>query len=556
MADIDASTVEYNQGGFGAVVRKVDRRLHDYVSVKDFGAIGNGATDDSTSVNKAISFAKSNGCSLYWPTGVYLCASNLADFHNIPQSGEGKVKRGTDVFHITPPGAALNRIYFSATGNNSNDGLTADKPKQSLSELTRVLQSWNEMGRLSSGKWQFKLAAGEWINEQIKISFNILSCYAIEIVGEATSDPWVPATKIRQTGTIKQGYWIEPGGNVEIRNVWCLGFDRTVSASYGFLHKGYGQTKLFNCKASNVSNGFSITGSCSGLYETCHADNCQTGFSAAFGAAFTFGHSTESQGCKATNCQFYGAQGASAAIGHIDHFIIEDCGIAAVNLIIGAQAITIGGSYKRCPIGINLSGGAQWNDGGVNFNSGTPDACTIIFRSAGNALSGSVFEQATQLERRVGCDTAEFSIDTPGLKLLTNIVAATNQARFVMPAYFFADSKKTIKLRVWGTRSGSGSKVIRFAVLKNVSFDDYQVLYSSYLGAHAGGYYIEVVVTAKDVGLQEIQSTYIANTGTAVVANTSSAVNFTVDRIFRIYGETTDTTDTLTVNRYEMFVCG
>ena len=55
----DATDVDYNQGGTGAVSRTVANRLKDYVSVKDFGAIGNGTTDDYTKIQSAASSANS-----------------------------------------------------------------------------------------------------------------------------------------------------------------------------------------------------------------------------------------------------------------------------------------------------------------------------------------------------------------------------------------------------------------------------------------------------------------------------------------------------------------
>jgi hypothetical protein len=55
----DATDVDYNQGGTGAVSRTVANRLQDQVSVKDFGAIGNGATDDYAKIQSAASSVNS-----------------------------------------------------------------------------------------------------------------------------------------------------------------------------------------------------------------------------------------------------------------------------------------------------------------------------------------------------------------------------------------------------------------------------------------------------------------------------------------------------------------
>lgn len=62
-----ADLVGYTPAGIGAVVRPVEARLRDFVSVKDFGAIGDGTTDDTAAVQAALS---STG-TIWFPAGTY-----------------------------------------------------------------------------------------------------------------------------------------------------------------------------------------------------------------------------------------------------------------------------------------------------------------------------------------------------------------------------------------------------------------------------------------------------------------------------------------------------
>jgi hypothetical protein len=62
--------VSYTPAGTGAVATTVQTKLRETVSVKDFGAVGDGVTDDSTAFQNAVN-AAANG-SLYVPSGTYL----------------------------------------------------------------------------------------------------------------------------------------------------------------------------------------------------------------------------------------------------------------------------------------------------------------------------------------------------------------------------------------------------------------------------------------------------------------------------------------------------
>lgn len=62
-----ADRVGYTPSGAGAVATTVQIKLREIVSVKDFGAVGDGVTDDTA----AIQAAANSGKSLYFPAGTY-----------------------------------------------------------------------------------------------------------------------------------------------------------------------------------------------------------------------------------------------------------------------------------------------------------------------------------------------------------------------------------------------------------------------------------------------------------------------------------------------------
>lgn len=77
-ADDGASNVKFTQAGVSATPRSVQDKLRDVVSVKDFGAVGNGIADDTIAIQAAVTAAATAGAELVIPGGNYLCNSRIA----------------------------------------------------------------------------------------------------------------------------------------------------------------------------------------------------------------------------------------------------------------------------------------------------------------------------------------------------------------------------------------------------------------------------------------------------------------------------------------------
>ncbi len=72
-----ADLVTYIPAGTGAVQTTVQTKLRETVSVKDFGAVGDGVTDDTAAIQAALDAAKINGDALFFPEGRYIVSSPL-----------------------------------------------------------------------------------------------------------------------------------------------------------------------------------------------------------------------------------------------------------------------------------------------------------------------------------------------------------------------------------------------------------------------------------------------------------------------------------------------
>jgi len=85
---VSASQVSYLPEGNGAVITDVQTKLRENVSVKDFGAVGNGVTDDTAAIQKAADSLAPYGGTVLIPNGMKcLIDNNLTVPSNITIKG-------------------------------------------------------------------------------------------------------------------------------------------------------------------------------------------------------------------------------------------------------------------------------------------------------------------------------------------------------------------------------------------------------------------------------------------------------------------------------------
>jgi len=89
----NTTSIPFVQTGIGAVAKTVDAKLKDFwVSVKDFGAVGDDSTDNTTAFTNAVNAVLANGGgTLFIPHGTYRLASfpTISNSNNINIKGEG-----------------------------------------------------------------------------------------------------------------------------------------------------------------------------------------------------------------------------------------------------------------------------------------------------------------------------------------------------------------------------------------------------------------------------------------------------------------------------------
>ena len=103
----NAANVTYDPAGTGAVSRTVQSKLRDVVSVKDFGAIGDGVADDTAAIQAAVDYGITIKCKVFFPAGTYL----VTDTINLPIGAQLAGETGfqyTRGFSVDPKATTIN----------------------------------------------------------------------------------------------------------------------------------------------------------------------------------------------------------------------------------------------------------------------------------------------------------------------------------------------------------------------------------------------------------------------------------------------------------------
>lgn len=128
----NASGVTYTPAGTGAVPTTVQAKLRESVSVLDFGAVGDGVTDDTAAIQAALD-SLTDGGTLYFPLGVYLTDAVSISFRGVIIQGDTvgvstltsgvQIKcrsAATNFFFVDEHDIQVNNVYINGNGLATN----------------------------------------------------------------------------------------------------------------------------------------------------------------------------------------------------------------------------------------------------------------------------------------------------------------------------------------------------------------------------------------------------------------------------------------------------
>jgi hypothetical protein len=130
---VDASIVSYEPPYAGSVATNVEAKLAQTVSVADFGAVGNGTTDDTAAIQAAVD-ALTEGGQLFFPPGKY----KLTDEITLPSVGALTLQGsgGVDFISGSPVPSGSGTYLFQTTSNKAIFTFSAGCSYSSIKDMS------------------------------------------------------------------------------------------------------------------------------------------------------------------------------------------------------------------------------------------------------------------------------------------------------------------------------------------------------------------------------------------------------------------------------------
>ena len=117
--NVSATNTNYTASGTGAVQRTVAAKLQESVSVKDFGAVGDGVANDTTAIQNAVN----SGVPVYFPTGTYKITSAISLATNgirLVGSNNTVILKAANISGINITGNECELVSVRVDGNGNN----------------------------------------------------------------------------------------------------------------------------------------------------------------------------------------------------------------------------------------------------------------------------------------------------------------------------------------------------------------------------------------------------------------------------------------------------
>ena len=325
--------ITYTPAGTGAVDTVVETKLRERISVTDFGAVGDGATDDTTKIQAAIDYAYSlGGGTVHLPVGRYMVSQievpqrvilqgEAAGFSN-QYTNSVAAPRGSTLFAITGTNADIVTITMRLETDGTETTLGYSNPDVRHFGGLRDITVWGNRSANAAPTNNDLNSAGDAIKilgaRYVQLH-NVVAAFAADEgvsmgsfdygttsgVIPSNNTMWSNVTAISNFGNgfelyggdhsfsqLQAGYNGASGiitgtGNSCFNG--CYSWNNQVNGVY-FLGAGNGTTTMTGCRSyDNESNGFLI-----GESGQLHLTGCQSKTNGRAGGAGAFSDANRS----------------------------------------------------------------------------------------------------------------------------------------------------------------------------------------------------------------------------------------------------------------------
>jgi hypothetical protein len=284
----NASQVTYDPAGTGAVATTVQAKLRQYVSVMDFGATGNGTTDDTTAIQTALNtIFTAGGGTVFVPAGTYKISAPLIVRTNTILEGVGYASKIVQSVNYNGPGDVIHIGYGYSWNQNGQVFNPASNNDATITEL--LTNDYSNLTTINAGARNLYLQG--YINGnrpgQGLLFMNALNCFCEYIWSDNLLTPVV-------VGNDAPG-WQAACANTSVSHIYQVSCDPTTNGTDAGSFSWFDLMFIGSSINTNVSN----------LYNN-----------QATPAALKF-FIQIAGGCKATisNSVFYGTKASDTAIG-------------------------------------------------------------------------------------------------------------------------------------------------------------------------------------------------------------------------------------------------
>ena len=232
-----------------------------FVSVRDFGAVGDGTTDDAQAIQSALDSCRYTGGIIYFPAGEYLVASAILFYSNqtlLFESG-AVLLQGAEVDNILRSYCQSSYTEYNGVHDVLIYGGTFDGVDY---ETNNTLVGIAHCKNITFERCTFKNAYGEWHDLEINSSYN---CKIINCDFEGSRKTGQNAELVQIDGALSTVVYPWTGLNADqtvskyIEIIGCIFHDDTISPAIGnHADAAHAFIRIHDCVFDGFTGGSAI----------------------------------------------------------------------------------------------------------------------------------------------------------------------------------------------------------------------------------------------------------------------------------------------------------